>query len=183
MKTREFNCAVKEYQNLVYTICYKLVQNHHIAEDLTQDTFLSAWTHWETCPQEKRKAWIARIATNKAKDHLRSAWNRKVATADDLAAVESKLFAGDMQAAVQQIGQSPELLAEAGEMIGKVKTEIEQMSPLYRPVAQMNILEDKSAQSIAKALGRPCKTVQTQIFRAKNHLRTALSCSACQKAV
>ena len=43
MTEQEFECMVQEYQLLVYTVCKRLVGDAHQAEDLAQETFLSAW--------------------------------------------------------------------------------------------------------------------------------------------
>ena len=72
------------YTHLVYTICYQMVRDHGEAENLAQETFLSAYPHRDAAPPRKLKPWLARIATNKAKDYLKSAWARRVETSDAL---------------------------------------------------------------------------------------------------
>ena len=39
----DFTQLMQQYQKLVYTVCLQFVHNPHTAEDLTQDTHLSAW--------------------------------------------------------------------------------------------------------------------------------------------
>ena len=39
MKDAEFADMVQKYQKLIYSICFQMVQDYHIAEDLTQETF------------------------------------------------------------------------------------------------------------------------------------------------
>ena len=74
---------VREYQGLVYTVCYQLVQDADTAQDLAQEAFLAAWRAADRCPAGCEKQWLARIAANKAKDHLRSGWARKMSTPGD----------------------------------------------------------------------------------------------------
>lgn len=69
---------VQKYQALVYTVCHQLVPDVQEAQDLTQETFLAAWRAIDRCPPGFEKQWLARIAANKAKDYLRSAWVRKM---------------------------------------------------------------------------------------------------------
>ena len=83
MTNAQFATLVEQYQRLVYTVCYQLVQDHQLAEDLAQDTFVSAFTHMDSCPPEHYKPWLARIAANKARDHLKSAWARRVSAPGD----------------------------------------------------------------------------------------------------
>ena len=74
MTTLEFSKMVQQYQALVYTVCHQLVPDVQEAQDLTQETFLAAWRAIDRCPPGYEKQWLARIAANKAKDYLRSAW-------------------------------------------------------------------------------------------------------------
>ena len=83
MTTLEFSALVQKYQGLVYTVCHQLVPDEGDAQDLAQETFLAAWRAMDRCPPGYEKQWLARIASNKAKDHLRSAWVRRVNTPGD----------------------------------------------------------------------------------------------------
>ena len=74
---------VQKYQALVYTVCHQLVPDVQEAQDLTQETFLAAWRAIDRCPPGFEKQLLARIAANKAKDYLRSAWVRKMNTPGD----------------------------------------------------------------------------------------------------
>ena len=41
MTSESFSQLVRQYERLVYTICFQLVRDGAAAEDLTQETFLS----------------------------------------------------------------------------------------------------------------------------------------------
>ena len=71
-----FTELVLQYERLVYTVCFQLVREPAAAEDLTQETFLSAYIHRESIPEGYERQWLSRVAANKAKDHLQSAWTR-----------------------------------------------------------------------------------------------------------
>ena len=82
--TREhFSELMVRYERLVYTICFQLVRDAAAAEDLTQDTFLSAYIHRSSMPPGYERQWLGRIAANKAKDHLQSAWSRRTVLPGD----------------------------------------------------------------------------------------------------
>lgn len=57
----EFDRLVQKYQSLVYTICRQLVADEGYAQDLTQETFLSAWRSMDRCPAGYEKQWLARF--------------------------------------------------------------------------------------------------------------------------
>ena len=77
MTKEQFSQLVVRYERLVYTICFQLVRDTAAAEDLTQETFLSAYLHRDAMPEGYERQWLVRIAANKAKDYLQSAWNRR----------------------------------------------------------------------------------------------------------
>ena len=79
----EFTALVSQYQGLVYTVCHQMVQDPETAQDLAQETFLAAWRSIDRCPAGYEKQWLVRIATNKARDHLKSAWNRRMSVPGD----------------------------------------------------------------------------------------------------
>ena len=45
MTNEKFNELVEENERLVFTICYQLVRDYHEAQNLAQDTFVSAFAH------------------------------------------------------------------------------------------------------------------------------------------
>ena len=69
---------INQYQNLIFSICLKLTGDYFAAEDLTQETFLSAFKYIDSFDGQSEKAWICRIASNKAIDYLKSAKRREV---------------------------------------------------------------------------------------------------------
>ncbi|HIX04792.1 MAG TPA: RNA polymerase sigma factor [Candidatus Fournierella pullicola] len=164
MTNAQFAGLVEQYQRLVYTVCYQLVQDHQLAEDLTQDTFVSAFTHMDSCPPEHYKPWLARIATNKARDHLKSAWARRVSAPGDDGMPQSP-----PPGAAAPPG--PEDLTVTEDEAAAIRQMVRELKEPYLQVSVMYFLEERSVEEISRALRRPPKTVHTQLFRAKKMLR------------
>lgn len=161
MTKEQFSKLVSQYERLVYTICFQLVRDASTAEDLTQETFLAAWVHREAVPAGYERQWLGRIAANKAKDHLQSAWNRRSVLPGD-EAMPPGLAPPAEEVALQRTG------ADA------IAAEIEALKEPYRPVCRLCLLEEKSPEEAALALGRPVKTIHTQLSRGKRLLRERL---------
>ena len=161
MTKDEFTRLVDRYERLVYTVCYQLVQDAAAAEDLTQETFLSAYLHRETMPAGFERPWLGRIAANKAKDYLQSAWRRRTVLPGDEA---------------MPPGEAPAAEALVLERSGAaaIRAAIEALREPYGPVCRLCLLEERSPQEAALALGRPVKTVHTQLARGKELLRRQL---------
>ena len=49
---------MNQYKNLVFSVCLKLTGDYFVAEDITQETFLSAYEHWQDFDGAAEKAWI-----------------------------------------------------------------------------------------------------------------------------
>ena len=64
MTKEAFSQLVVQYERLVYTICFQLVREPGAAEDLTQETFLSAYLHRDAMPEGYERQWLGRIAAN-----------------------------------------------------------------------------------------------------------------------
>ena len=164
MTNAQFATLVEQYQRLVYTVCYQLVQDHQLAEDLTQDTFVSAFTHMDSCPPEHYKPWLARIATNKARDHLKSAWVRRVSEPGDEGFPQTP-----PPGAASPPG--PEDLTVTEDEAAAIRAMVRGLKEPYLQVSVMYFLEERSVEEISRALRRPPTTVHTQLFRAKKMLR------------
>lgn len=164
MTNAQFATLVEQYQRLVYTVCYQLVQDHQLAEDLTQDTFVSAFTHMDSCPPEHYKPWLARIAANKARDDLKSAWARRVSAPGDEGFPQSPPPG-------TAAPPGPEDLAVTEDEAAAIRQMVRSLREPYLQVSVMYFLEERSVEEISRALRRPPKTVHTQLFRAKKMLQ------------
>lgn len=151
---------VQDHQALVYTVCHQLVPDVQEAQDLTQETFLAAWRAIDRCPPGHEKQWLARIAANKAKDHLRSAWVRRVNTpGDDVLALEGA-----------PPGCQPE--QQVLEMLGEEELTrmILALREPYKTPCRLVLLEQHTMAEAAQLCRRPPKTVEAQLYRAKKML-------------
>ena len=163
MTNEKFKSLVEQYERLIFTICYQLVQDYHEAQNLAQDTFVAAYAHIDTVKDENLRAWLARIATNKAKDYLKSAYNRRVSLSEDMSELDRI-----------RAEQSPEHLYLSSEKTEYIKQTILNLKEPYHKVSVLFFLEEKTVDEIAQQLERPKKTVQTQLYRARSMLQKQL---------
>lgn len=161
MTKEQFSELVMQYERLVYTICFQLARDAAAAEDLTQDTFLSAYVHRDSIPEGYERQWLGRIAANKAKDYLQSAWNRRT------------VLPGDEELA-RGLAPPAEEVALRRSGAAEIRRAVENLKEPYRQVCRICLLEERSVEEAALALGRPVKTVYTQLSRGKRLLREQL---------
>lgn len=147
----------------MFTVCYRLVGNYHDAQNLTQDTFIAAFNHIGEMDGSNIKGWLIRIASNKSKDLLKSAYYRRVSVMEDITELD-----------ILREEKSPERILIEGETGEIIRHSIDNLPEPYHDVAVLFFLEEISVEAIASRLSRPKKTVQSQLYRAKLKLRDEL---------
>jgi len=83
----EFSELYRAHLRDVYSYAYYRVGDHHDAEDLTEQTFLQAYRHFERAQRESRgrplRPWLIRIAHNLAANLYRDRSRRPASSIDD----------------------------------------------------------------------------------------------------
>ena len=153
------SALIDSYQHLIFSICYKMTADYFASEDLTQDTFLAAYSHLKDFDGRHEKAWLCRIATNKCLDYLPSAGRRSIPTED----------VGMDETHTDE--QTPESALLEKEVRQTLLDRCRSLKPPYDEIAKAYYYDEMDAAEIAKKRGMNLKTVQTQIYRAREMLR------------
>ncbi len=151
---------IDQYQNLIFSICLKLTGDYFVAEDLTQETFLSAYKQLDQCSIEAEKAWLCRIAGNKCIDYCRAAARRAVPAEEEEI---HNLKLPEKEEPLRQVLNS--------EILEELRCCCEALPPPYGEVAKAHFLEGKCAKEIAQESGTGLNTVKTHIYRAREMLK------------
>jgi RNA polymerase sigma-70 factor, ECF subfamily len=84
---RDFSDFYREHLRDVYNYTYYRTGNHHDAEDLTTQTFLQAYRHFERAQRESDgrplRPWLIRIAHNLAANYYRDRSRKPTSALDD----------------------------------------------------------------------------------------------------
>lgn len=158
-KEERLSMLIDTYQNLVFSVCYKVTADYFAAEDLTQEAFLSAYKNLDTFEGTNEKAWLCRIATNKSIDYLRSAGRKAVPTEDIFFEQQS------------ETGGSPEEICLEEEVKHRLLEYCRKLKPPYDEIAKAVYYDELKAEEIASMRNENVKTVRTQIYRARDMLR------------
>src|SRR5919107_583825 len=91
----DFSKLYKAHLRDVYSYAYYRVGNHHDAEDLTEQTFLQAYRHFERAQRESDgrplRPWLIRIAHNLAANFYRDRSRRPTTQLDDTSVLAEPL--------------------------------------------------------------------------------------------
>jgi RNA polymerase sigma-70 factor, ECF subfamily len=156
-----FEVLVVKYQRRVAATIRRLVYEDRIAEELTQEVFLSVFVALPSFrPDGDFAAWLFTIARNAARSYLRSAQNRQddrpVALPDE--AADSDRFG---------VAPSPEDEAMAHQLFERIDAEVAALPELQRRALLMREVDGLDYKAIAAALDQPVNTVKSHIFRAR----------------
>jgi len=157
-----FKRLVEQYSKLVYTVCYRLTNDYQEAENLTQETFIAAFKFNEKFIGDNYKAWLVKIASNKCKDYLKSAYfqRTKPVAIEDLHHIQDE--------------GNPLNIAVSNEERKNVRDACSRLKEPYKSVAMLYYLEEKPFEEVAIMLKKPVKTIQTQAYRARDKLKIIL---------
>jgi RNA polymerase sigma-70 factor (ECF subfamily) len=168
-----FSILVRRYQDRVYHLTLRLLENADDALDAAQEAFLRAFSALSRFDLERPFApWLTQIAANVSIGMLRK---RRPGTVflDALAEEEADTL---IEAAVgaRDWGDPQRQLDHA------IREEAIQRAVLalpepYRTVVLLRHLEEMSYEAISAALEMPLGTVKTHLHRARERLRRALS--------
>jgi RNA polymerase sigma factor (sigma-70 family) len=158
---------IKRYRTRIYFLCFQMLHDQELAEDMTQETFIHAYRHLSRFKMESRfYTWVYRIAVNLTINLIRKKSHQKTTVWDDTSLkTESRDYLEHTSS-----GDSPEI-HELHEAIEKgMKT----LSPAHREVLQLFDIEGLSHQEIAKRLKVKSGTVRSRLYYARKQMQKFL---------
>ncbi len=158
-QTGRYRLFVERYQNPVFRVIYKIVNDREEAGELTQDVFVKAYESLKQYnPEYKFFSWIYRMAINRALLHLR---NRKPYVELDKIPLQENVLDR----------------TEPYDVITKkslVDKAVNELNESYRMVIQLKYYADLSYAEMAEVLGIPEKTIKSRLFDARMILKDKL---------
>jgi RNA polymerase sigma-70 factor (ECF subfamily) len=149
----------------VYSYAYYRVGNHHDAEDITEQTFLQAYRHFDRAQRESNgrplRPWLIRIAHNLAANYYRDRSRRPQTNLDDAGILSAPL--------------DTERVVEEREEVMEVLEGVQRLPDDRREALIMRFALDMDNREIARALGRSEGATKVLIHRAIRQLEQGLN--------
>jgi RNA polymerase sigma-70 factor (ECF subfamily) len=165
---RRFSELYRAHLRDVYSYSYYRVGNHHDAEDLTEQTFLQAYRHFERALNESHgrplRPWLIRIAHNLAANLYRDR-SRKPQTALDSIAEPDALH-------------TTEDIVEGRDELRRILEGVQQLPDDRREALIMRFALGMDNKEIARALGRSDGATKVLIHRAIKQLEGIVAAPA-----
>jgi RNA polymerase sigma-70 factor (ECF subfamily) len=165
-----FDAEALVHLDAVYRYALSLTRDRSEAEDLTQDTFLRAFRHWDQyTPGTNARAWLFTICRNLFRRRLERQAREEPTDTDTL----ENLAAAALQAAAVP-ADAGERFFDAPELGDVMRKELENLPEEFREVVILSDLQDQSYADIAAVLGVPLGTVKSRLFRGRRLLQERL---------
>jgi RNA polymerase sigma factor (sigma-70 family) len=161
--TPAFGLIVKNTENLVAQIVFKMISHPDDRKDIAQDIYLKAFRNLPGFKfQSKLSTWIAQISYNTCLDHLRK---KKLS------------FPGSIDEENERNDPSNDdttILIRQRELSEILKGGIEGLPPVYKTLITLYHNEELSYEEIVQITGLPEGTVKSYLFRARKALKNSL---------
>ncbi len=155
-----FTVLVERYKDAVQNLAYRMLSNTAEAEDVTQETFVRAYTQLATYkPAHKFSTWLLSIASHLAIDQLR----RRRFLALPLEDVPFLEWIVDS-------GAGPEQFALRGEQQDEIQVYLQRLPGKYRAVIVLRYWYDFSYEEISRTLNLTPALVKARLHRARELL-------------
>ena len=165
-----FEALVLRHQNSVIAAAASVTHNHFMAEDASQDAFVTAWMKLDTLAEpSKFLAWVCKIAMFSAKNTVRR--YRPFAPIEDV----------EKYADVTDYDQDPAYLYAISEEKEELHRTVLSLPEKVRRVITLHYFEELSVAEIAEKMQISVGTVKSQLHEGRRKLRKEL-CAMNEKA-
>jgi len=157
---RDFSDLYRAHLRDVYSYAYYRIGNHHDAEDLTEQTFLQAYRHFERAQAESEgrplRPWLIRIAHNLAANLYRDRSRRPQTSIDDTAELRTL--------------HTTEDLVEGRDQLARILASVKELPDERREALIMRFALGMDNREIARAMGKSDGATKVLLHRAIKQL-------------
>jgi RNA polymerase sigma-70 factor (ECF subfamily) len=154
-----FACLVERFQNPVYHLCYRMLDNATEAEDAAQETFWRAYQALSRYdPARPFATWLLSIAAHYCIDQQR---RRKLPTVEIDAFEEFE---------TPDYGPGPETLMAQSDKEQAIRLVLDELNPTERAAIIMRYWHEMSEEEISVALNLTVSAVKSRLHRARKLL-------------
>ncbi len=162
---------LKRYQDSIYYMLLKMVNNRSDAEDLTFEAFEKAFRRLDQyTPDYAFSTWLFKIATNNCIDFIRKKKKKTYSIDSNPENDEGEEIEVDLKA--QNLDPEENLMKD--QKIEMMRDVVNQLKPKYRELIELRYFKEYSYEEIADALEIPLGTVKAQLYRAREFLFTLM---------
>ena len=161
-----FNTIVERYERVVYNLALRMVGDQALAEDATQDAFISAFRHIKGFRGGSLRAWLLKIAANGCRDMLRSAHRRRDTSLEEMTLNANISFPSK--------AESPEDFTLRQELGREIHRGLDSLPTDQRLAVLLVDIQGLAYEEASEAMGTSVGTVKSRLSRGRARLRNYL---------
>ncbi|MBZ5576696.1 MAG: sigma-70 family RNA polymerase sigma factor [Acidobacteriia bacterium] len=169
---RAYEELLARFQQPVYTLCLRLLNDEGEASDVVQEVFLKVFRNIGNFRgQSTLKTWIYRISVNEA--HNARRWffrHRRREVELDTDPYDARTW----QETIPDSSRTPFEVTSDHEQAGMIQAALDRINPVFRSAVVLRDITDLSYEEIAEILGVSLGTVKSRILRGREALREEL---------
>ncbi len=166
-----FNALIGRYQNLLFGIALRMLNDEDTASDAVQEALISAFSKFRTFRGGSLRSWLARVTVNACYDELRRKRRQREVPLEQFnmegEEVEDLMWMIDPAA-------RPEEQYESFELESAIQRSLNLLQPAYREVVVLVDIEGLSYEEASAAARVPVGTVKSRLARARMQIRSSL---------
>ena len=160
-----FSALVKKYQKQVHALAWRKIGDFHIAEEITQDTFLRAYQKLRTLKKPQRFAsWLYVIATNRC-----NTWLHKKHFRTQLLKNKGRIQPEKVSYSEYVVEENERISIQAQREV--VKKLLAKLPESERTVMTLYYFAEMSGTEIGEFLGVSANTIKSRLRRAQQRLK------------
>ena len=171
-----FEEIVNRYGDKIYGLAFRITRDHHSAEEVLQEVFLSLINKIHTFRGESKfSSWLYRVTANASYMHLRSEkkYENDVSLEDYVPYDENGTLMGRIK--VKDWSDRPDEALLSKEAIEMIERAVNELPEPYRVVVHLRDIEGFSNEEVSEVLGLSVPALKSRLHRARLYLRDKLS--------
>lgn len=166
-----FNTLVLHYQQVAFSVAYRLMGDASLAEDITQEAFISAFRKLNSYRGGSFRAWLCRIVTNAGYDELRRQ-KRRPTTPLEVETDDGEML--ESPAWMEDPGETPEEAALRQELSTAIQHCLDELPPEFKIAVVLVDIQGFDYAEAAAAAQTPLGTIKSRLARARLRLQDCL---------
>ena len=171
-----FETLTNRHEQRVYSLALRMLRHEQDAEDVTQQTFLSAVEHLAGFREEASfSTWLLRIATHAALKVVRKRKGLPTVSLEEMTETQEGYEGIPHPEFIADWRQSPEELVQNNEIQRLLDGALAELDENHRVVFLLRDVEGMSVKETADSLGLSEANVKVRLLRARLQLRERLT--------
>jgi RNA polymerase sigma factor (sigma-70 family) len=166
-----FNALILRYQNLLFGIALRMLNDEDTASDAVQEALISAFSKFRTFRGGSLRSWLARVTVNACYDEMRRKRRQREVPLEQFNMEGEEVE--DLSWMIDPAAR-PEERYDSYEMESAIQDSLDQLTPAYREALILVDIEGLSYEEASITARVPVGTVKSRLARARLQVRSSL---------